>query len=223
MTIYGAIVWSPTSNNPTLAEVRGKVVILQNFSGATEGINYNTLDIQDNYSMGDNWDLHDKWIDVKNHFIKANNGSRDTIYMNYLSASGGSFPYFVSSGHSSPGTSAPRLATGLTTSGWGSSYPEFPRVDCFIGICTIAFEGTNILSKDFIANGGTSFTGIVMADFPGEGLINNIIELNYEPATLKSNGFLGLGSLKIYLKYRLQDGTIISNDVAMEIVIEESL
>jgi len=33
-------------------------------------------------------------------------------------------------------------------------------------------------------------------------------------------GYLGLGSLKIYLKYRLKDGTIISNSEAMEVVIE---
>lgn len=170
--------WQEDSDNPTLADMRGKFVILDQGITGDWGINYWSQDIQDDYSMGTNWDLHSKWESVKAHMEKAENGSRDTLYMNYLSASGGSFPYFVASGHSSHGTSAPRLATGLTTPGWNSSYPDFPRVSCFIGICTIAFEGTNILTADYIANGKTDFVGMVMADFPGERLIKNIINLN---------------------------------------------
>ena len=100
--------------------------------------------------------------------------------MNYLSGANGSFPYFVVSGHSSPGTSAPRLSTGLTTPVWKDSYPDFPRVDCFIGICTIAFEGTNILTANYIANSsyGSSIVGMVMTDFPGKRFVENIIRLN---------------------------------------------
>ena len=168
--------YTGASDNPTLDEIRGKFVILQEFGGADYGIPYSGLDKQDDYSMGTNWDLYDKWTSVKNHINKAKNGSRDTIYMNFLSGAGGSFPYFVASGHSSPGTSAARLSTGLTTPGWNSSYPDFPRTTCFIGICTISFEGTNVLTANYIANGG--FTGIVMADFPGARLIENVINLN---------------------------------------------
>lgn len=164
------------SDNPTLDEIRGKFVIMQEFGGADYGIPYSSLDIQDDFSLTTNWDLYDKWTSVKNHINKATNGDRDTIYMNYLSGANGSFPYFVVSGHSSPGTSAPRLATGLTTPGWKNSYPDFPRTTCFIGICTISFEGTNTLTADYIEQGG--FTGMVMTDFPGERLINNIINLN---------------------------------------------
>jgi len=170
-------------NNPTLAEMRGKFVILDQGISGDWGINYWSQDIQDDYSMGTNWDLYSKWESVKEHMEKSEHGSRDTLYMNYLSASGGSFPYFVSSGHSSPGTSAPRLATGLTTPGWNSSYPDFPRTSCFIGICTISFEGTNILTADYIANGETAFVGMVMADFPGKRLIENIINLNFQSLT----------------------------------------
>ena len=176
--------WDPDGedegNNPTLAEMRGKFVILDQGISGDWGINYWSQDIQDDYSMGTNWDLYSKWESVKAHIEKSENGSRDTLYMNYLSASGGSFPYFVSSGHSSPGTSASRLATGLTTPGWNSSYPDFPRTTCFIGICTISFEGTNILTADYIGNGNTDFVGMVMADFPGQRLIENIINLNFQ-------------------------------------------
>ncbi len=116
---YRSHIWDATSDNPTLGDIRGKVVILQNFSaGRKYGVDYDSFSIQDQYHLGTNWDLYDKWLDVKKHLEKAN-GAIDSIkYMNYLSGSGGSFPYFVASGHSSPGTSAPRLATGRTTPGW---------------------------------------------------------------------------------------------------------
>jgi 1-phosphatidylinositol phosphodiesterase len=181
----GAKRWTPTNSNPTLDEIRGKFVILQEFSGYAPdgkpyGLSYGAIDKQDDYAMSTNWALYDKWTAVKNHLNKSKNGNRNTIYMNYLSGANGSFPYFVVSGHSSPGTSAPRLATGLTTPGWNSSYPDFPRVSCFIGICTIAFEGTNTLTADYIASASydSGVAGMVMTDFPGKRFIENLIKLN---------------------------------------------
>ncbi|ANN35658.1 hypothetical protein BK704_34240 [[Bacillus thuringiensis] serovar konkukian] len=180
--IYSPYFWNAISDNPTLGEVRGKIVVLQDFSSPKKhGINYHTLKKQDNYNLGTNWDLYNKWTAVKTHLFEANtsyqNGKKE-MYLNYLSGSGGAFPYFVASGHSSPGTSAARLSTGLTTPGWKDSYPDFPRVDCFIGICTIAFEGTNVLSADLIASNNFSYSGIIAADFPGRGLIENTININ---------------------------------------------
>ncbi|GFR77960.1 1-phosphatidylinositol phosphodiesterase [Elysia marginata] len=174
----GAFIRNPYSINPTLNEIRGKIVILQNFGGSRHGINYAYLDRQDSYSVSSNWDLYSKWQKVKAHVEKAEHGRRDVIYMNFLNASGGSFPYFVASGKSSPQISAPRLLTGLTTPGWKNSYPDFPREGCFIGICSIAFDGINNLLSNYIANGHTDFTGIIMADFPGVDLIKNVILLN---------------------------------------------
>lgn len=183
--------WSPTINNPTLNEIRGKFVILQKFSGYAPdgrpyGISYYNLDIQDDYALSTNWELYNKWSAIKNHLKKSKNGNRNTLYMNYLSGATGVFPYFVVSGHSSPGTSAPRLATGLTTPGWKNSYPDFPRVSCFIGICTIAFEGTNTLTADYIASDefNNGVAGMIMTDYPGKRLIENIIRLN-SPQTFK--------------------------------------
>jgi hypothetical protein len=174
--------WQPGSdNNPTLGSTRGKLVVLQNFDGGKYGIPYSGLDGQDEYNLGTNWDLYWKWEKVRDHLSKANGGPWDTKYINYLSGSGGVFPYFVASGHSSPGTGAPRLATGRTTPGWNSSYPDFPRVDCFIGICTIAFEGTNILTSDRLIN--YRRVGIIMADFPGPDLINNVIRMTQKQNT----------------------------------------
>ncbi|WP_424577992.1 RICIN domain-containing protein [Bacillus cereus] len=153
-----------------------------NVGGSNIGLNYpHDFNIQDDYHLSTNWDLYDKWSKVKKQLNEANtsyNRGSKIKFINYLSGSGGSFPYFVASGHSSPGTSAPRLATGLTTPGWSNSYLDFPRVACFIGICTIAFEGTNILTTDYIENNNLKYTGIIVADFPGQALINNVIKTN---------------------------------------------
>jgi 1-phosphatidylinositol phosphodiesterase len=176
---YANFFWGYTGNdNPKLDEVRGKIVLLQNF-GANwlYGINWYTINnIQDAYSMGTNWDLYGKWEKVRAHLDAAANGDSNSLYVNFLSASGGSFPYFVASGHVSPGTGDARLATGKTTPGWQNDWPDFPRVDCFIGICTIAFEGTNMLTMDWSGwQISSRRVGIIMADFPGGGLINRII------------------------------------------------
>lgn len=170
--------YTGTDDNPTLGSLRGKVLVLQDFEGQDRGVPWSTFDIQDDYDLDSNWDLYSKWEKVRGQFYRSSNGNPNSVYVNFLSGSGGSFPYFVASGHSSPGTSAPRLSTGLTTPGWSGSYPDFPRVDCFIGICTIAFEGTNVLATDRMQLGWWSHGGIVMADFPGAGLVASVIRLN---------------------------------------------
>jgi 1-phosphatidylinositol phosphodiesterase len=196
--------WNPAlyenHTNPTLGEMRGKIAILQDFArwdccGAGDdnicpgdcitpdeakyGICYCSFNIQDKYRLRTNFDLYNKWISVKNHLAAANSGPQKTKYMNYLSGSRGSFPYFVVSGHSSPASGARRLSTGRTTPADRNSWPDFPRVNCALGICTIAFEGTNILTYGAILNGYyKNRVGIIMTDFPGWGLINQTIDLN---------------------------------------------
>jgi 1-phosphatidylinositol phosphodiesterase len=172
-----------TNRGITLDQARGKFIIFSDDSEFDDrGIVYGESDIQDSYHLETNWDLYGKWEKVKAQINNAANGNKDIFYINYLSGSGGSFPYFVASGHSSPGTSASRLSTGRTTPGWKNSYPDFPRVNCFIGICTIAFEGTNILARDVIkylnSNNQQRTVGIIVADFPGEDLIEEIMSNN---------------------------------------------
>lgn len=180
---YSVPIWTHNTPNPMLFQLRGKVVMLySNFTPqSTSAVPTSWFSTSgQGWVMNTNWELHDKWQIVKGHLETADSGSPDTKYWHSLTFSTGSFPYFVASGHSSNGTSAPRLATGLTTPGWNDSYPDFPRVACFIGICTIAFEGLNTLAADYIDS--TAITGdrlgVVWMDFPGERLINIIIDLN---------------------------------------------
>lgn len=66
----------------------------------------------------------------------------------------------------------------MTTPGFKSYYPDFPRVACFIGICTIAFEGINILASNYINNNGINYIGIFFTDFAGDTLISSSIAKN---------------------------------------------
>ncbi len=197
----GLFLGAAAGSNPTLGAMRGKAVLIQNFTGPLIGISYSGLSnqgtIQDNYALSDNWDLYGKWEQVKTHFMAASSGDANKIYINYLSASTGSFPYFVASGHSSHETNAPQLLTGLTTLTSPNTYPDFPRVSCLGKLCSIAFLGTNQLSSKLLADLRANYlalnrlyqtlnmglrvskrVGIVMMDFPGSSLINNIIAMN---------------------------------------------
>ncbi|MGL5244945.1 MAG: phosphatidylinositol-specific phospholipase C domain-containing protein, partial [Sarcina sp.] len=140
------------NKNPVLGQLRGRILIIQNFTGFLKGLDYKKdFDIQDNYYLRTNWDLYSKWEKIKTHFLKANESflkKKNKSFVNYLSGSGGSFPYFVASGRSSTLANAPRLAIGLTEPFFSGYYPDFPRVNWFWGIfATIAFEGTNNLAK----------------------------------------------------------------------------
>ncbi|MGA2251819.1 phosphatidylinositol-specific phospholipase C [Terracidiphilus sp.] len=174
--------WQGSINNPSLGDMQGKIVVLQNFDGKRYGIPYpQNFNIQDYWKLGSNWDLYDKWLKVKNQAKDAISGDPQQAYINYLSASTGSFPYFVASGQSSPQTGAPLLLTGRTTiGGWKDSWPDFPRVSCLGSWCSIAFLGTNQLLYTRLASGGELHgrVGIVMSDFPGPGLLDAIIKCN---------------------------------------------
>ncbi|XP_035704642.1 1-phosphatidylinositol phosphodiesterase isoform X2 [Folsomia candida] len=125
--------------DPTLRSVRGKVVILDNFSSTTKyGLNYGDSGqfiIQDDFKFSTNWDLYDKWMKVKDQVRNADVSRRsgeNKFFLNYLSGSFGSFPYFVASGHVTSGTGEHRLSTGLTTLTARDKYPDFPRLDCIL-------------------------------------------------------------------------------------------
>ena len=95
-----------------------------------------------------NWVLYDKWLEIKNFLPGVNTAKKSKIM--FWTGHGGSYPYFVASGKSS--STGNRLVTGLTTPGFKSSYPDFPRVGCFIGICSIVFEGMNTMAYNNIVN-----------------------------------------------------------------------
>lgn len=59
-----------------------------------------------------------------------------------------------------------------------SKWPDFSRVSCGFGLCSILFNGINTLTKDYLQSMGSGRVGIIMIDFPGSGLIDAIIYMN---------------------------------------------
>lgn len=165
--------------NPKLFELRGKILILSDVYSIYQGINYREVLKQDEYHLGSNWDLYRKWEVVKDQIERSDKEEPGRIMMNYLSASGGAYPYFVASGHIDPSTYANRLSTGLTEPGFKNYYLDFPRTGWFGVFATISFEGTNTLTADYLKSRCIKRPGIVVADFPGERLIDEIIQCNY--------------------------------------------
>ncbi|GLK91780.1 phosphatidylinositol-specific phospholipase C [Pseudomonas turukhanskensis] len=185
----------------TVGDVRGKIVLLREafdsqYMSESVGAAYSNYHVDDSWVVNTNWDLYSHWEKKKSALNAAQVAGRARL--TYLSGADIAFPYFVVSGHSSPGTGAPRLATGYTTPGWSWKWQDFPRVDCLGSLCTIAFEGTNILATELIKKANIKntnprkneagvideqrpngrYVGVVATDFPGAGFIEAVIAAN---------------------------------------------
>lgn len=194
---FSNVIWQgfKQTSDPTLGEVRGKIVFIKRFNeNVLNGLIYNWFDVLDNYEMGNNWDLHSHWETAKARLSGFARGLRTYRTITNIVGSGGSFPYFVAGGRSSP--NGGHLITGLTTPGWSGSYPDFPRDDCFIGICSIFFKGLNELTAEYIENTKPAYVGIVVADFPGPLLIDAVIKRNAR--TWKFNDSASAGEVFVY-------------------------
>ena len=76
---------------PALGEVRGRVVVVQDFSATRDyGVRWNAgvLDIQDDYRVPTLFDIPAKWESARSHFEAAASGPGDVLYVNHLSGSG---------------------------------------------------------------------------------------------------------------------------------------
>jgi hypothetical protein len=200
---YSNILWRGNANasfmDPTLSQVRGKVVLLKQFDGGTSatindyGMKYGAdgFVIQDDWKMVTNWSLYSKWEKVRDNWLAAvayaKTGGTSRGYINFLTGNYGSFPYFVASGYDSE--NGLPLATGYTSITGPNKYPDFHWVSCFLGSCTVAFTGTNILMYDVLSGQnragdhwpglrGQRGMGLIYIDFPGQPLVNSIIASN---------------------------------------------
>ncbi|PER38810.1 two domain protein [Bacillus thuringiensis] len=177
--------WNPNSNNPTLGEVRGRIILLQQFPANRGwfGINWGSLDIQDQYDVANRSQIYAKWEKVRNHFFRAMQ-NRNQISVNHLSGTGGAggpTPWFVASGFAYQQNNS--LAYQLSSNP-SPNWPDNPRYSPTSG--PVFYGGTNVLSTRRIRDGRFTHTGIVAADFPGKGLIDGTIALNF-PGTLSGD------------------------------------
>lgn len=181
---YNQYFWKPSDSsqktNPTLEEVRGKIVLLQNFNtnggSGNFGIPYTSLHIQDQDSVDDTPDsMYSKWTAVGNHLKAADASNRQNIYLNHLSGNGGfsgAKPWFVSSGKRGRDTDDGMEM--ITEHRDPDKWPQFPRG--YYG--QIFYGGMNIMSTQYIQQWPIHHTGILAVDFPGKGLIDLVIKLN---------------------------------------------
>ncbi|WP_310609051.1 phosphatidylinositol-specific phospholipase C domain-containing protein [Limnohabitans sp.] len=181
-------------NSLTLGDLRGRVFIYYDYSFNTNyGEHYNNtgMTIQDNYDICGTTSLYnDKWVKIKESLKSAalnmKNDKSNKIYLSYLNASfpAGCVmipPYFAASGRPSLNDKT-LLSTGLLDyqGNNAGTYADYVRNTCAAGpLCSIYYTGMNSLTSSYIATGVLNNTvGIVVADFPGDSLINNILSLN---------------------------------------------
>lgn len=90
-------------------------------------------------------------------------------------------PYFAASGNVAWGTDGDRQYFGLVSGTATHKYDDYPREKCVLDgrYCLVHFEGMNILTWELLTKKDFKFVGIVFADFPGCGLLQAIIDVNF--------------------------------------------
>ncbi|WP_026123216.1 phosphatidylinositol-specific phospholipase C [Nocardiopsis chromatogenes] len=144
--------WRPSGGErvPDLGEVRGRIVILQDFDASKEyGIRWGgpSTDIQDDYRVPTLFDIPEKWEKARDHFERTAAGPPETLFINHLSGSG------------APWANPREVATG----GLG-----------FDGVNDYARP----YLQDSAAEGTLPRTGVVMMDFPDQALIDAVVAHN---------------------------------------------
>jgi hypothetical protein len=193
----------PVNSKPVRAscDARGKLVLMPQFFALRPEHHYRRLTSDPERvrpgifmfksvewaSLRTNFDLYDRlWLPAKQQLFEAGSFAQpQDFYFTGIGGSGGGFPYFFASGHINPRTGAARLSTGLVEgiSADASTWPDFPRTGCAFGLCTISYEGMNILVADFLNRSyfkqPWSRVGIVSADFPGGRFITAVAGVNH--------------------------------------------
>jgi PKD repeat protein len=174
MSSYGHAVWQtddPTTY-PTLGEVRGKIVILQNCrvdeddDGPCDGgmfapvksygLPWHALSIQDDYKVY--WthvSMNGKWDNIRQHLTLAAASDPSIMFANFTSGSTGMNPVDVARGIWIPF----KFSDGMN-------------------------ERTYRFLRFILDQGYVWRTGLVLSDFPGPGLIDVIVAHNGLPLTL---------------------------------------
>ncbi|GAB3820654.1 hypothetical protein HDA39_001240 [Kribbella italica] len=191
-TNWSSLFWAPSvtgdsqADTPKLSETRGKIV-LAGYRGVRGGIysgyglkvpypggGSNDEWVQDDYQVSDVSSIDDKWEKVRTHLRRTNGvwdltrpGEKehvhqpDSMYVNYTSGTGsGAHPFTVAGG-------TPTV-TGVN---------EF-LIQCLRGSsdrCPEFYPGRD---EKFGGQPSMTRTGVIMMDFPGGGLIDEIVERN---------------------------------------------
>ncbi|MER7848138.1 hypothetical protein ABTZ03_29820 [Kitasatospora sp. NPDC096077] len=195
---YSDTFWSPSiagdgrAATPTLGQVRGKVVlnVFRNSAGNPYpgwGLNYGSSDdykthVQDQYKVGTPAAITAKWGQVRDFLaLTRKNGAESLPYYNFLSGTG--IPFMTPSD----------VAGGGSTGSWDPTDPP------------TYFTGVNERALNFLSTDSGERTGVLMMDFPGYGLISEIIRHNptSRPGTLVEQN----GQMNVFA--RAADGNLV--------------
>ncbi|WP_141329566.1 phosphatidylinositol-specific phospholipase C domain-containing protein [Myxococcus sp. AB025B] len=95
---YSPYLWRG-SHVPTLGEVRGRIVVLDDFAGGAYGIPWGALELQDDWTVSQLADIDDKWNKVRAHLDRTQGGAPSKLFVNFLSgASAMAHPLHVAGG-----------------------------------------------------------------------------------------------------------------------------
>jgi hypothetical protein len=174
MATYGHTVWQTDdpSTYPTLGDVRGKIVILQNCRADEDddgpcddgmfapvksyGLPWTRTYVQDDYKVY--WthvSMNGKWENIEHHLLVAAAGDPSDMFVNFTSGSTGMNPVDVARGIWIPF----KFSDGMN-------------------------ERTYRYLQYVLDQGYLMRTGLILSDFPGAGLIDLIIAHNGLPVTL---------------------------------------
>lgn len=73
---------------PTMAEARGKIIVLQQFAGPDLGMRYDSMDIADDWKVPTLLNVEDKWQSVYDHLEAAPTGNMGQIFLTFTSGAG---------------------------------------------------------------------------------------------------------------------------------------
>lgn len=147
--VLGERLWVPERGGdhvPDLGDVRGRIVIVQDFSASRDyGIHWNgpAIDLQDDYRVPTLFDIPAKWEAARAHFDAAARGGDDLLYVNHLSGSGAPW-------------ANPRDVA------WGA----------------LGQRGVNSYATAHLRDSQASRTGVVVMDFPDQGLTDLVLARN---------------------------------------------
>lgn len=184
---YASIFWrgDPAGSfgrAPRLGNVRGKVVILQDFDGYDSqghlfGFPWHTLAIQDNSTMYlTHTYFNDKWSYIRDHIDAAmtqDSSAQDSVtwYVNFTSGAA-PFPYLIAPAKFAGG------ALILLEHADGMNVRTYRYLtSCYGGRCP----------KYPLDEGKHGRVGMIMSDFPGPGLIDAVIAENGLPRELAND------------------------------------
>ncbi|XP_061111647.1 1-phosphatidylinositol phosphodiesterase [Conger conger] len=73
---------------PTMGQARGKLVVLQDFSGPDLGMRYGSLDIADDWKVPTLLHVPQKWQSVHKHLAAAAEGNKARVFLTFASGAG---------------------------------------------------------------------------------------------------------------------------------------